>query len=94
MRGFGPFKSVQEFVADGSRCPQQGCICHESLICGGLRTAAGCRAWWRVSDCSSNRTAEHWTTGLAAKPLVLINDVEEPVVSEKDVPRSHTSVGK
>ena len=28
-------KLVQECVGDGSRrCPQQGCICHESLICG------------------------------------------------------------
>jgi len=34
------------------RC--QGCICHEPLICGGLHTAAGCRAWWRVSDCGGN----------------------------------------
>jgi len=71
-------------VSDGRRCPQQGCICHESLTCGGLHTVAGCRAWWRVSACSSNsccdssvacscRTAEHWTTGLAAKPLVNIS---------------------
>ena len=48
----------------------------------GLHTAAGCRAWWRVSACSNNsccdssvacsyRRAEHWTTGLA---LVRITD--------------------
>jgi len=62
------------------RCPQQGCIRHESRCSGGLHTAAGCRAWWRVSACSSNsccdisvacsyRTTEHWTTDLAAVPL-------------------------
>ena len=58
-------------------------MCHESLTCGGLHTAAGCRAWWRVSGdgyqlaaatagsvACSHRTTEHWTTVLAVKPLV------------------------
>jgi len=38
------------------------CLCHESRCCGGLHTAAGCRAWSRVSVCSAQSTdrARHW----------------------------------
>jgi len=52
------------------------CLCHESCCCGDLHTVAGCRAWhWRVSGdgyqlaAATCTMAEHWTTGLAAKPL-------------------------
>jgi len=38
------------------------CLCYESRCCGGLHTAAGCRAWSRVSVCSAQSTARprHW----------------------------------
>jgi len=37
-------------------------LCHESRCCGGLHTAAGCRAWSWVSACSAQSTARprHW----------------------------------
>ena len=38
-------KTTGEFRNMSVTLPQQGCICHESRCCGGLHTAAGCRAW-------------------------------------------------